>query len=117
MEAQGELHDGVEPGKRTVPGPHFLNEDAAMAGAKTMHHSAGQDGLGKEARSLRDGLLLGDGRVQKTAALVKIVSDHERETIRTPRRKWMPKIDLRFIHPGVASQAPTKQNSPIFPMP
>ena len=49
-----------------------------MAGAKTMHHSASQDGLGKEVRSLRDGLLLGDGRVQKTAALVKIISDHVR---------------------------------------
>ena len=117
VEAQGEFDDRVEPGKRTVPGPHFLNEDAAMAGAKTMHHSAGQDSLGKEARSLRDGLLLGDGRVQKTAALVKIVSDHERETIRNPCRKWMPKIDLRSIHPGVASQAPTKQNSSILPMP
>jgi hypothetical protein len=60
---------------------------------------------------------LGDGRVQKTAALVKIVSDHEKEAIRTPRWKWMPKIDLRFIHPGVASEAPTKPNSPILPMP
>ena len=78
VEAQGELHDGVKPGERSVAGPHFLNEDAAMAGAKTMHHSASQDGLGKEVRSLRDGLLLGDGRVQKTAALVKIISDHVR---------------------------------------
>jgi len=48
-----------------------------MPGAKTMHHSAGQDGLGKEARGLRDGLLLGDGRVQKTAALVTAVAQEE----------------------------------------
>jgi hypothetical protein len=117
VEAQRELHDGIEPGERSVAGPHFLNEDAAMAGAKTMHHSASQDGLGKEVRSLRDGLLLGDGRVQKTAALVKIISDHVRKTIRTPHRKWMPKIDLRSIHPGVASWAPTKPDSPTLPMP
>jgi hypothetical protein len=117
VEAQGELHDGIEPGERSVAGPHFLNEDAAMAGAKTMHHSASQDGLGKEVRSLRDGLLLGDGRVQKTAALVKIISDHVRKTIRTPHRKWMPKIDLRSIHPGVASWAPTKPHSLTLPMP
>jgi hypothetical protein len=117
VEAQGELHDGIEPGERSVAGPHFLNEDAAMPGAKTVHHSTGQDGLGKEARSLCDGLLLGDGRVQKTAALVKIISDHKRETIRNPHRKWMPKIDLRSIHPGVASGAPKKPDSLILPMP
>ena len=117
VEAQGELHDGVKPGERSVAGPHFLNEDAAMPGAKTMHHSAGQDGLGKEARGLRDGLLLGDGRVQKTAALVKIVSDHGREAIRNSYQKWMPKIDLRSIHPGVASWATTKPDSPTLPMP
>ena len=111
VEAQGELHDGIEPGERSVAGPHFLNEDAAMPGAKTVHHSAGQDGLGKEARSLCDGLLLGDGRVQKTAALVKIISDHVRKTIRSPHRKWIPKINLRSIHPRVASWAPKKPDS------
>ena len=110
VEAQRKFDDGVEPRKRAVAGPHFLHEDAAVSGAKTMHHPASQDGLCKEARSLRNGLLLGGGGVQKTAALVKIVSNHGMNPIRKSHRKWMPKIHHRSGHLGVASRDTTKPN-------
>ena len=45
MEGERKFHDGIEPGKGTIAGPHFLDENARMAAAEEMHHAPGKNGF------------------------------------------------------------------------
>jgi hypothetical protein len=69
MEAEGEFDDRVEAREGAVAGPHFLDQDSAVAGAEEVDHASGEDGGGEPVGSLPDQAQLGvDGEQQFAAA-------------------------------------------------
>jgi hypothetical protein len=54
VEGQRELDDGIEARKGAVTRPHFLDEDAAVAGAEDVDHLSGEDRLGEHVGGLLD---------------------------------------------------------------
>ncbi len=68
VKAERKFDDGIESGKRAVARPHFLHDNAAVAGAEYMDHAPGQNRFGKPVRRLIDGVALrGHGFHQLTA--------------------------------------------------
>ena len=73
MKSQRQLDDRVEAGERAVARPHFLDHDAAVAGAEQVHHSPGENRLGKPVGCLVDGIRLAKRVIRQFAAFLEVV--------------------------------------------
>lgn len=81
VEGQRELDDGIEAWKRAVTRPHFLHENATVAGAKDMHHLSGQNRLGEHVRSLLDERKLVSDSIEEALAGFEVLERGSHEGI------------------------------------
>jgi hypothetical protein len=58
VERERQFDDRVEPWKRSVSRPHFLDENPAVPGAEHVDHAPAQDCFREPIGGLRDGVVL-----------------------------------------------------------
>ena len=79
VEGQRELDDGIEARKGAVTRPHFLDEDAAVAGAEDVDHLSGENGLREEVGGLLDERELVANAVEEALAGVEVLEGGSHE--------------------------------------
>ena len=73
VKRERQLDDRVEAGERPVAGPHFLDHDPAVPGAKQVNHAPGEDAPGKPLGGLLDGIDLGIDRFGQPPAFFDVI--------------------------------------------
>ena len=73
VKRQRELNDGIEAGEGAVARPHFLHQNAAVAGAKDVHHLSGEDRLCEHVGGLLDERKLIADTIEESLAGVEVL--------------------------------------------
>ena len=102
VKGEGELDDRIEAGEGAVTRPHFLDKDAAVAGAEDVDHLPVEDGLRKQIGGLLDeGKLLADA-VEQALAGVEILKGRGHGARRVERGRVLspPRCRITKTKPG-----------------
>src|SRR5688572_4748171 len=126
MKCERKFNDRVEPGERTIAGPHLLDQDPAVAGPKQMHHAPGENTVSEPLRRLLDGgLLLLDAHNQIAATAQVFSAGRHCAAVPTGRPRYFsykrvcrvlsgtswPAIHIRFTCERTSRMSPSATNS------